>query len=155
MSTVGAGESTTDGDAQSTSATSQGESTTSGLATTSGDSGASTSAESTGEAPPISCGQRNPEFGCAPIDCSDPLFIFECGGHHIIDDDGCMRPWCDDDNPCAEGTVCYYAAQCEPEAACEFATCWTSSSSQDCVCMGFEDCPTVMGWCIPPDAVPC
>lgn len=148
--------------AESISAGTESDSTSGGASTGSaGDSGASSSlsgshGESSDTSGLLDCEAQNPEFGCAPIDCSDPDDAHECGAHHVFDDDGCMRPWCDDDDmadACAADEICFRPGDCEPDFPCEIQNCWTDE--EVCVCDPVERCAPTYGWCIPADANPC
>ena len=112
--------------------------------------------ESSGTSGVLDCEAQNPEFGCAAIDCSDPDDAYECGAHHVFDDGGCMRAWCDDDDmsdACAADEICFRPGDCAPALPCELANCWTDEGL--CVCEPIEPCAPTYGWCIPADANPC
>jgi len=171
----GSGESTTS-ETQETSASSStpdstGETTTAvAPSSTSPESSSSTGTESHGEESasttspmPVDCEARNPEFGCAAIDCSNPPIEGSgCGDHHIFDLDGCMRAWCEvDDSECGPDEVCYRPTDCDPRLdadgdGCypnELANCSLDANEFSCACTPL-DC-TLYGWCIPAGARPC
>ena len=130
--------------------------TTAASTTSSSGSGSDGGEESSGTSGALDCEAQNPEFGCAAIDCSDPDDGRECGAHHVFDDSGCMRPWCDDDDmadACAADEICFRPGDCEPAFPCEIMNCWTDEDV--CVCVPVEPCAPTYGWCIPADANPC
>jgi hypothetical protein len=111
---------------------------------------------------PADCEARNPEFGCAPIDCDDPpIPNTACGGNNIFDDDGCMRPWCEVEEDCGAGQRCFWPPDCDPTLEIGANGCYSPSPVSNCfpnppmacLCLPL-DC-SIYGWCVPADEMAC
>lgn len=169
----GTSSSGTSGGATTTSATASGaaassvDPSTSSIGDASSSSGVSSadSGSSSATGGPVDCEARNPEFDCPPVDCADPplpqtdppIPYGGCGGNNVFDDDGCMRPWCRDDQDCSAGERCFWPPDCDPTLEIGPNGCYAPSPVSECypnppmpcLCLP-RDC-SHDGWCVPAD----
>ena len=123
---------------------------------------ASSTESSTGEGDPVDCSLRNPDFLCAPEDCSSPTYNWECGSYQRLDDDGCLRPICQNESDCGVGDTCYKYNECFPtDQGCSVNLhCEEYRGACECTwAAGCQDGPQPLeeqkGWCIPSEDKPC